>query len=464
MSRPLSRRAFLGALGLGAGMVSSCRRSSAQTAGRRPNIVVLVADDLGYADLGVQGCADIPTPHIDSIAGGGIRLTQGYVSAPLCSPTRAGLQTGRYQERFGHEHNPGPAASAAAGVGLPLSEVTLADRLREAGYATGLVGKWHLGYEPSFHPMRRGYQEFFGFLGGAHPYLPGAGATGSILRGTEAVEEKEYLTDAFGREARDFVRRHKAEPFYLLVTFSAIHTPQQTTAEYLDRFRGIEDPKRRNCAAMLSAMDDAVGGILGELRGAGIEDDTLVFFVSDNGGPTSANGSRNTPLRGFKGGMWEGGIRVPTLVQWKARLPRGRVYDHPVISLDIHPTCLAAAGWAGAIPAERALDGIDLLPHLLGERTERPHETLAWRMQPQAALRKGDLKLVRARDGQGLFDLAADPGETHDLTAERPEAYQELHEAYLDWNGQLADPLWGPRSAAPARGRRGRARRGAAGA
>jgi arylsulfatase A-like enzyme len=443
MEARLDRRAFLGALGLGAGAAALGRLAIAQ-APRRPNILVLVADDLGYADLGVQGCTDIPTPNVDGIARAGVRFTQGYVSAPLCSPTRAGIQTGRYQQRFGHETNPGPAQSAAPGIGLPLTETTLADRLREAGYATGLVGKWHLGYDAAHHPMRRGYQEFFGFLGGAHPYLPdSAKSADPILRGTEPVEEKEYLTDAFAREAADYVRRHKADPFYLMVTFNAIHMPAEATEQYLSRFTGIQDPIRRNCAARLSAMDDAIGRVLGEVREAGLEDDTLVLLVSDNGGPTPTNGSRNTPLRGYKAQMLEGGIRVPYLVQWKKRLPQGIVEDRPVISLDIHPTCLAAAGWQGTVPAERALDGVDLAPYLDGTRSERPHEVLTWRMEPQAAIRKGDLKLVRTRDEVGLYDLASDPGETKDLRATRPDDYEDLHRTFLAWDEQLAEPLWG---------------------
>src|SRR4051794_20958671 len=183
----------------------------------RPNVLILVADDLGYGDLGFQGGRDIPTPHLDALAGGGVRCSNGYVSGPYCSPTRAGLLTGRYQQRFGHEFNPGEKA------GLPVSQSTLIERFKAAGYITGLVGKWHLGGAPQYHPQRRGFEEFYGFLGGAHPYVPGKGAP--IYRGTEVVEEEEYLTDAFAREAVAFVERHKDRPFLLELAFNAVHTP-----------------------------------------------------------------------------------------------------------------------------------------------------------------------------------------------------------------------------------------------
>ncbi len=229
---------------------------------KKPNVVILLADDMGYADVGFHGCKDIPTPNIDSIARNGVRCTNGYVSGPYCSPTRAGLLTGRYQQRFGHEFNPGGQGEEK---GLPLTETTIADRLHSAGYATGLVGKWHLGNAPRFHPQKRGFDEFFGFLGGAHPYLPGMGAP--IYRGTEVAKEKEYLTDAFGREAVAFIDRHKDQPFFLYLAFNAVHTPLQATDDRLQKFSSIEDPKRHKYAAMTLAMDEAIGKVLAKLRG-----------------------------------------------------------------------------------------------------------------------------------------------------------------------------------------------------
>jgi arylsulfatase A-like enzyme len=423
---------------------------------RRPNVLVLLADDLGYADLGFQGCKDIPTPHLDALAKGGIRCTNGYVSGPYCSPTRAGLLTGRYQTRFGHEFNPG---GQNADAGLPLSETTIADRFQTIGYATGWVGKWHLGGVPKFHARKRGFKETFGFLGGAHPYFPGKGA--AILRDAEAVPEKEYLTDAFAREAVAFIDRHKHEPFFLYLAFNAVHTPMQATDDRLKKFESIADRTRRTYAAMTLAMDEAVGKVMDKLRAEKLEEDTLIFFFSDNGGPTmrgtTINGSSNTPLRGSKRTTLEGGIRVPFVVAWKGRLPAGKTYYKPVIQLDILPTALAAAGVETR--AEWKLDGVNLLPYLEGKNSSAPHETLYWRFGKQMAIRQGDWKLVRydpAADGDEkrrggatelkLYNLAQDIGEANDLAAMQPEKRKDLEAAWQKWNAQQARPLWGPGS------------------
>ena len=428
----LSRRQLLGGFACGA-----------LAAERKPNILVIVADDQGYADLGVQGAKDIPTPNIDSIARKGVRFTDGYVSCPICSPTRAGIQTGRYQNRFGHETNPGPEALAASNFGMPRSETTIAERLKTVGYATGLVGKWHLGYRPELTPTERGYSGFFGFLGGAHEYLHNPQARrNDLFRGTTPIVEKSYLTEAFGREASAFIERHRETPFFLMVTFNAIHTPQQATEKYLQRFPDISDPIRKNCAAMLSAMDDAVGGILSTLRGHGLEKDTLIFYVSDNGGPTASNGSRNAPFSGGKTMLLEGGIRVPFLAQWPGVIPAGLTYSKPVISLDIHPTCLAAAGYREPVSAEKSLDGVDLLPYLSGKQQGVPHEVLYWRFLPQYAIRKGNYKLLRMGGREQLFDLASDPGEKHDLLKEKAEVAAELRGLLDRWDSKLAPPAW----------------------
>ncbi|WP_337176815.1 sulfatase-like hydrolase/transferase [Paludisphaera sp.] len=427
--------------------------------GKRPNIVVLITDDMGYADLGYHGNRDFPTPNIDALASSGTRFTNGYVSGLYCSPTRAGFLTGRYQQRFGHEWNP----SGGRNLGLPLGEKTIADRLKAAGYATALVGKWHLGGDADHHPLRRGFDEFFGFLGGAHTYF--AEKTENVYRGTEVVREKAYLTDAFAREAVDFIERRKgkAEPFFLEVAFNAVHTPMDADDERLARFSAIADPTRRTYAAMLTALDDAVGAIVAKLRAEGLEDDTLIAYFNDNGGPTmtgtTKNGSRNDPFRGSKRTSLEGGVRVPFLLSWKGTLPAGASYDKPVIQLDLLPTALAAAGVE--VDPEWKLDGVNLLPFLTGAAAGAPHEALYWRMGPQAAVRKGDWKLVRydstvdtpgARSNAArarvtpfrLYNLARDPGESSDLSAENPEKVQELLAAYRAWNAQLAEPLWGP--------------------
>ncbi len=430
----MKRREFL-TTSIGAAAVPW--RLAAQAPGVKPNIIVIVADDLGSNDLSIQGSKDMVTPNIDSIGRNGVRFTNAYVSCPVCSPTRAGLMTGRYQQRFGHEFNPGPDELADENFGLPLTETTLANRLKSLGYDTGLVGKWHLGYKPQFHPQKRGFDEFFGFLGGAHPYINSR----LILRGTEPAGDVGYLTDAFTREAVSFIDRHQKRPFFLYLCYNAVHNPMQPSSSHVSRFASISDERRRNFAGLLAPMDDGIGQVLSKLRQAKIEDNTLVFFVSDNGGPTRQTTSRNDPLRGQKGQALEGGIRVPFLIQWKAKLPRGRVNDHPVIALDIHPTAVAAAG--GTIPASAQLDGVDLLPYATGSRTQPPHEALYWRFGPQAAVRKGDWKMVReAEDPPWLYNLARDPGESKDLAASEPGKLKELREAFEAWNKTLAEPRW----------------------
>jgi len=446
----LNRRSFLKTIGFAAAsapalsILPGCASMNQRTqAGRkRPNIIVIISDDQGYADIGVQGCQDIATPNIDSIAHNGIRFTNGYVSCPVCSPTRAGLATGRYQQRFGHEFNTGPPPGGLEEhVGLPLTEVTIADVLKSAGYVTGAVGKWHLGMVPHFHPFKRGYDEFFGFLHGGHSYTdPGLGTFNPILRGTEPVDEKEYLTDAFSREAVAFIQRHHDKPFFLYLAYNAVHTPLQTPQRYQDSFGHITDKKRRVYAGMLTAMDEGIGKLLAKLRELDIEEDTLLFFFSDNGGPTQANGSRNDPLRGTKGTMFEGGIRVPFLIQWPRCLKSGQIYEHPVIALDILPTAAAAAG--ADLPKDRRIDGVNLLPYLTGEKKMPPHDSLYWRAGQNHAVRKGNWKLVRSANETGLFDLASDIGESRNLSQERPDVLKEMQEAFERWNSQMIEPLW----------------------
>ena len=449
----LSMRAGIAAAVLALGIAGQGRTGLAAGADR-PNIVFLVADDLGYEDVGFQGCPDVPTPNIDAIARGGVRFANGYVSGPNCSPSRAGLLTGRYQQRFGHEFNP---PGEGPGLGLSLAETTVADRLKSAGYATGLVGKWHLGAAPEYHPLRRGFDEFFGFLSGAHPYVSGPGSR--LLRGTRAVEEKEYLTDAIARESVSFIDRHRSHPFFLEVSFNAVHTPMQATDSRLKRFASIADETRRTYAAMLAAMDEGIGRVLDALRANGLEEKTLVVFLSDNGGPTlpgtTVNGARNRPLRGSKRTTLEGGVRVPFVIRWKGTLPAGAVYDLPVIQLDLLPTALAAAGVASE-PGWK-LDGVDLLPFVRGDVKTAPHDALYWRQGPQMAIRRGPWKLVRydrTVDEPGaqsdtrsievtpprLYNLDADPGERDDLAARHPEKVAELLRAWRAWDAQLAPP------------------------
>lgn len=412
--------------------------------GEKPNVIVIVADDLGYGDVGFQGGKDVPTPNIDSLAQHGVRCTDGYVTGTVCSPTRAGLLTGRYQQRFGHEFNPGGVdQTTGTMLGLPLSESTIAEAMRQAGYKTALVGKWHLGSDEPLRPLQRGFDEFYGFLGGAHPYVPNQKSGGGpIYRGDKQVKAPEHLTHAFGEEAAAFIERAKGCPYFLLLTFNAVHNPLQPDAEHLARFENISDPKRRRYAGLLSGLDDAVGQVVQAVRASGKEENTLIVFISDNGGPQQHNGSNNAPLRGDKGTVLEGGIRVPFAFQWKGRIPAGSVYKQPVISLDITATVAALAG-ASLGAADRPIDGVNLIPFVLGEKDGAPHESLFWRAGSQHAIRRGEYKLVHQAGGrQQLYDVVADMGEEQDLAAAKPELVKELSAAYDAWDRQLVPPLW----------------------
>ncbi len=411
----------------------------------RPNIVLILTDDLGYGDLGVHGCKDIPTPHLDQLAAGGVRFTDAYAAGSFCTPTRAALMSGRYQQRTGNEdltNVTGP---------LPRAVVTLPQRLKAAGYATGMVGKWHLGEAASFRPNDRGFDAFFGFRGGGHAYLPTANAKGgatAILRNREPVKETRYLTDAFGEETVAFLaRQQKDKPFFLYLAFNAVHTPIQATDKYLRRFAHIEDRTRRTYAAMLSAVDDAVGAVVAKLAETGQLDRTLLLFSSDHGGPTTRNavhGSRNTPLRGSKCETFEGGIRVPLLAQWPGVLKPGTVYRQPVITMDLTATALAVAG-ANA----EGVEGVNLLPFLSGEKTGAPHDALFWRCRTRGnnyGARQGDWKFVHSTEGDAnpgpkqqpardmLFNLAEDLGEQHDLAARHPEKLTALKKLCQEWS------------------------------
>ena len=446
-------------------------------AASRPNILVIVADDLGWGELGCQSFSrQIPTPNIDSIASNGVRFTSGYVAAPICSPSRAGFITGRYPQRFGHEFNPIPGKGTTANFGLSVQESTIGNRFKDAGYVTGWFGKSHLGFAPRFHPLQRGFDDFFGFLSSTHTYLAVANAQGRdpIVHGITPVTNLDYTTDAFGREAVNFIETHRAEPWLVYLAFNAVHVPLESTPKYLARFPGIEDTKRRTFAAMTSAMDDAVGEVLSKLRQDHLEENTLIFFFSDNGGPAKGTTSNNRPLRGFKGQLWEGGIRIPFMMQWKGHIPAGKVDDRPVISLDVLPTALAAAG--KEIGPAWKLDGVNLLPYLTGEKSGQPHDTLFWRYGQQIAIRGGDWKLVKAPpweilhvEGTGkaspagaqLYNLARDLGEETDLAGQNPAKVKELSAAWDKWNTHNIDPSWPGTGGNRMNGKKGSMQKGA---
>ncbi len=483
--------AGLSAVGAGAlwKAARGATRSTGETLRNRPNILLICVDDVGYGEFGFQGRAtDVPTPHIDSLARHGVRFTNGYVTASYCSPSRAGLLTGRAQTRFGHELNPTGPHNLAPTAGLPRSEITLARHLRAVGYATGLVGKWHLGGADGFHPLDHGFDEFYGFLHEGHFYAPppydavtsflrkkalpdGAGPyevdgktiyynlnnrdeppydrDNPILRGRQPIQEKAYLTDALTRESIAFIERHPNEPFFLYLAYNAVHSPMQGADPYMKRFEHIADKHRRVFAAMMSNLDDSVGAVLETLRRLNLEDNTLIVFLSDNGGPTAELTSSNAPLRGGKGSLYEGGVRVPFVMQWKSRLPGGRVYDPPILSTDIFATAAAAA--ETPLPADRVMDGVDLTPYLAEDRNTPPHASLYWRMGARGALRKGDWKIVGEQKTQQesmrfeLYNLAHDLGETTNLADKHPQVLNQLIAEWERLNQEMVPPLWSPR-------------------
>ncbi len=455
---------------------------ASEVASTRPNVIVIVADDLGYGELGSYN-GELPTPHLDAMAKSGVRFTNGYVTAPFCAASRAALLTGRYQTRFGFEFNPIGAQNADPAIGLPIDERTIADAMREAGYATGLIGKWHLGGTAKFHPQRRGFDEFVGFLHEGHYYVPtpwsghvtwlrrktlpdGAhgrwtsqngrvvwtthmghfepeyDADNPILRNSQPIETASNLTDLFTDEAEAFIDRHREQPFMLYLAYNAVHSPMQAADHYLERFKHIEDAQRRIFAAMLAHLDDSVGKLMSKLQTIGLDERTLIFFLSDNGGPTRELTSSNRPLRGEKGALLEGGIRVPFLMRWPTQIPSGHVEKRMVSSLDIFATTASLA----KIKSTSSIDGVDLLPYLKNRDSREIHQELYWRVGNQAACRRGDWKLYRPRDPKAsweLYHLTNDIGETKNLASSEPAKLAELKHGWQTLDSQMVSPLWG---------------------
>jgi arylsulfatase A-like enzyme len=405
----------------------------------QPNVLIFYADDLGYGETGVFGCKDIPTPNIDALAKNGVKFTQGYVAATYCSPSRAGLMTGRYPTRFGHEFN-----AVARHSGLSLKETTLATRLKSLGYATCAVGKWHLGGDASkdYYPTNRGFDEFFGTLNNTPFYHPTQFVDSRKSLEIQKIEDEEfYTTDKYSERAVDWLSKQAGKPWFLYLPFNAQHAPLQAPKKYLDRFPKISDEKRRIFAAMMSGMDDAVGAVMAQVRKQGQEENTIVFYIGDNGGPTQSTTSFNGPLRGYKMTTFEGGPRVPYIAQWKGTWPAGATYENPAMNLDVLPTCVTAAG--GTVDPAWKLDGVDLTPYLTGKKEGRPHENMFWRFGEQWAVRSGDWKLVVSRGGSGnpeLYDLKNDVGESRDLASAEPGRVAELQKLYGAWNAEQAEP------------------------
>lgn len=433
-------------------IVTGCKQSKESAKETRPNVIVILTDDQGYNDVGFNGCKDIPTSNIDRIANEGVKFTNGYVSYAVCGPSRAGLMTGRYQDRFGFGRNP-LFAPNDPNQGLPTSEETLASALDQVGYQTMAIGKWHLGAHKSQRPLNRGFDEFYGFLTGGHQYFPElwtlndisgvdsqiAAYRTKLLKNDTRVDEQEYLTDALSREAVEFVERNAHQPFFLYLAYNAPHTPLQATEKYLSRFGHIENKRRKTYAAMVSAVDDGVGNLLNKLEELNIHENTMVFFLSDNGGPYKTNGSINDPLREGKSSLYEGGIRVPFALKWPSKLGAGQVYDQPIISLDIFAI---ASNYAHAKPIN-PLDGVNIIPYLTGEKSGSPHNQLFWRKfdSKSFAVREGNMKLVSMDGGdEELYNLNDDIGESHQL--DNNDEHQKLKKLSEVWKAEMIDPVF----------------------
>ena len=399
----------------------------------RPNILVFYLDDMDWAQPGAYGGELAPTPAMDSIARNGVRFTDGYVSACVCGPSRVGLMTGRYQARTGHDAN-----GNRGGRELLLSETTMAQRLKASGYRTGIVGKWHLGEtDERYLPASRGFDFAVGSIGNL-----GEGEGPSFYRGTQKIESwpgAPVTSPLYRDEAVKFIAENRAQPWFLYLAFNAVHTPHVASPMWLEKFRHLPN-RQAQYAANIAEADEAIGAVMAKLGELKLEENTLVFVISDNGGASQE--AEMGGLRGRKWFVWEGGIRVTWMAQWKGRIPAGRVSREPVIQLDVLPTALAAAG-ANVDPAWQ-LDGVNLLPLLEGKVVNLEPRNLYFRFGVQYAVRQGDWKLVKASAAMPpmLVNLANDRGEQTDLTTKHPERAQALQAAYNRWSASMQPPRW----------------------
>ena len=413
---------------------------------QRPNVVVILADDLGYADLGYTGAKDVVTPNIDALAREGVHCTNAYVTQSVCSPSRAGLVTGRHQSRWGHDSN-------WSDFGLPAREATIGDRMQALGYTTAIVGKWHLGTAIYSNPKDdeaatvRGFDEIFLTNHNAtyfeEEYLDSRG-NGRFTR----IDDKTlYTPDVCADRGADFIRRQQGKPFFLYLSLNSVHenfyAPEHLEAppKYLDRVSGIADTRRKLMAAMVIGLDEAVGTVMRTLRETGADSNTLVIFVNDNGGSQhlGLQVSLNTPFRGGKGEFTEGGLRVPMVVRWPQALPAGKTYSLPVSTLDLMPTAVAAAG--GSIDQAWQLDGVNLLPHLCGQTVTAPHDILYWRRGQEGAIRQGTWKLlIGPGQTRSLYDLDSDPGESDNRAIQQSERVAAMESVWKSWEVTMARP------------------------
>ena len=443
----------------------SCPFASAE----RPNILLIVADDMGYGDLGCYGSTQIETPNIDRLAEHGVRCTDGYVSGSVCAPSRAGMLTGRSGSRFGFEHNlSSPDYLRPEFQGIPLAEPLISNRLRDQGYRTGIVGKWHLGESVAGqHPVQRGFDFFFGMLGGGHNYFPTLEKNQLLYNDTKVSEiRKPYLTDWFTQEAMDFIQAQgkastpdRSAPWFLMLSYNTPHTPMQAKEMDLAHYAHVTNVHRRTYCAMQRCMDTNIGKIVDLLESREELGNTLIVFVSDNGGSVEASFAVNAPLNGTKGTFLEGGIRVPTIYHWPDKF-RPQVYNQPVSTLDLMATFVTAA--AGTPPAASATvqrgsakaiyDSIDLTPYFAGKKRDPPHDALFWRMALRgSAVRWGKWKLLRSHNAQEqLFDLDHDISEQHNVIEEFPGVASRIRQLRLEWERScernpmfISDPYWG---------------------
>ena len=420
-----------------------------------PNVIVIISDDQGYADVGFHGSKEIFTPNIDRIASNGVVFSEGYVSYAVCSPSRAGLITGKYQNRFGYTRNILLAPKDSL-MGLPLSEQTLPDVLNNVDYKTKAIGKWHLGAHESLVPERRGFDEFFGFLIGGHRYFPEDltindltearrqmdGYVTRIYDNGKRIDTKKYLTEELSDNAVKFIDDNSDNPFFIYLSYNAPHTPLQATERDLERNNHIEVEKRRTYAAMVSSMDDGIGLILDKLEEKKIADNTIVIFFSDNGGVEWYNFSDNGILRGIKGDFFEGGIRVPFTMQWPKKIKPGTTYDKPIIALDVFATVASAASAEKYIRND--IDGVDILPYITGEKSGLPHKYLYWQNPDKDidVVRDERYKYIRIEEEEYIFDLKNDISEEKNIINSSKPIYDRLKSQFKEWEKEMIDPVF----------------------
>lgn len=424
---------------------------------QRPNVVLIMADDMGHADAGFTGSTDIKTPHLDRLSASGVTFSQGYVTHPFCGPSRAGMMAGRYQHRFGFETNPAYDPTNMQ-MGISATEKLISTRVKQAGYSTGVIGKWHLGSAAPFHPNRRGFDYFYGFREGGHDYFEidtiEAGEKHYLLpleRNNKPAVFEGYLSDALTDEAIGFIERQDDEPFFLFLSYNARHAPLQAPEVAIAKYAHIADKKRRVYAAMVDVMDQGIGRVIETLEEKGLRENTIVFFLSDNGGPINSeenphggNGSENGSWRGGKGDFYEGGLRVPMLASWPGTIQAGSTYSQPVISLDISRT-IVELGRADASAPQ--MEGVNLMPFLSGKNKGLPHQTLCWRGYNHtlwSVLHNGK-KYVKNKWNQDpeLFDLNTDPGEQNNILPQSPETAATLKALWNEWDSpNIPYQLW----------------------